>query len=81
MDFLVLEENVYIVLVYGIVYDWVNDIELVIGFFCINKLILDFDEFLKDSFGMDGIGCYYGGGWDMVGGFEILVGFLIGCND
>ncbi|AGF50669.1 sll0639 [Synechocystis sp. PCC 6803] len=80
-DFLVSEENVHTALVYGIVHDRANDIELVIGSLRTNKLTLDPDEFLKDSLGMDGTGRYYGGGRDMAGGFEIPVGFLTGCND
>ncbi|QHU99044.1 DHH family phosphoesterase [Synechocystis sp. CACIAM 05] len=80
-DFLVTEENVHTALVYGIVHDRANDIELVIGSLRTNKLTLDPDEFLKDSLGTDGTGRYYGGGRDMAGGFEIPVGFLTGCND
>jgi nanoRNase/pAp phosphatase (c-di-AMP/oligoRNAs hydrolase) len=80
-DFLATEENVHTALVYGIVHDRANDIELVIGSLRTNKLTLDPDEFLKDSLGMDGAGRYYGGGRDMAGGFEIPVGFLTGCND
>lgn len=80
-DFLATEENVHTALVYGIVHDIANDIELVIGSLRTNKLTLDPDEFLKDSLGRDSAGRYYGGGRDMAGGFEIPVGFLSGCND
>ncbi len=68
-------------MVYGIVHDTNNDIELVIGSLRTNKLTLDPDEFLKETLGADAVGRYYGGGRDMAGGFEIPVGFLGGSND
>jgi nanoRNase/pAp phosphatase (c-di-AMP/oligoRNAs hydrolase) len=80
-DFLVTEENVHTAIVYGIVHDTANDIEVVIGSLRTNKLTLDPDEFLKESLGKDSHGRYYGGGRDMAGGFEIAIGFLGGSND
>ncbi len=80
-DFLVTEENVHTALVYGIVHDTANDIELVIGSLRTGKLTLDPDEFLKETLGKDNQGRYYGGGRNMAGGFEIPVGFLSGYNN
>ncbi|MFM1841589.1 MAG: hypothetical protein RLZZ490_320 [Cyanobacteriota bacterium] len=80
-DFLVTEENVHTAIVYGIVHDTANDIEVVIGSLRTNKLTLDPDEFLKESLGKDSNGRYYGGGRNMAGGFEIAIGFLGGSND
>jgi len=79
-DFLVTEENIHTAIVYGIVHDKTNEIELVIGSLRTNKLTLDPDEFLKEAMGQDSQGRYYGGGRDMAGGFEIPVGFLGGFN-
>ena len=80
-DFLVTEENVHTAIVYGIVHDTNNDLELVIGSLRTNKLTLDPDEFLKETLGQDLNGRFYGGGRDMAGGFEIPIGFLTGNND
>ncbi|XTZ12769.1 MAG: DHH family phosphoesterase [cyanobacterium endosymbiont of Rhopalodia inflata] len=80
-DFLVTEENIHTAVVYGIIHDQDNDIEVVIGSLRTNKLTLDPDEFLKEALGKDGQGRYYGGGREMAGGFEIPVGFLAGSND
>ncbi len=80
-DFLVTEENIHTAVVYGIVHDEANEIELVIGSLRTNKLTLDPDEFLKETLGQDGHGRFFGGGRDMAGGFEISVGFLGGFND
>lgn len=80
-DFLVTEENVHTAVVYGIVHDEDNEVEVVIGSLRTSKLTLDPDEFLKEALGQDPQGRYYGGGRNMAGGFEIPVGFLSGCND
>ena len=80
-DFLVTEENVHTAVVYGIVHDEDNDIELVIGSLRTSKLTLDPDEFLKEALGQDPQGRFYGGGRNMAGGFEIPIGFLNGGND
>ena len=44
---------------------------------------LPLDEFLKNVFGVDSEGHYFGGGKQMAGGFSIPVGFLAGdlCAD
>ncbi len=80
-DFLVTEENIHSAVVYGIVHDEANDIEVIIGSLRTNKLTLDPDEFLKMALGHDSQGRFFGGGRDMAGGFEIPVGFLGGCNE
>jgi nanoRNase/pAp phosphatase (c-di-AMP/oligoRNAs hydrolase) len=80
-DFLVTEENIHTAVVYGVVHDKDNDIEVVIGSLRTAKITLDPDEFLKEAFGKDGQGRFFGGGRYMAGGFEIPVGFLGGFND
>jgi nanoRNase/pAp phosphatase (c-di-AMP/oligoRNAs hydrolase) len=80
-DFLVTEENVHTAVVYGVVHDESNDVELVIGSLRTTKITLDPDEFIKEAFGQDGQGRFFGGGRYMAGGFEIPVGFLGGFND
>lgn len=80
-DFLVTEENVHTALVYGIVHDEDDRIELVVGSLRTSKLTLDPDEFLKEAFGRDSQGRFFGGGRSQAGGFEIPVGFLSGDND
>jgi len=80
-DFLVTEENVHTALVYGIVHDEDDQIELVVGSLRTSKLTLDPDEFLKEAFGQDLSGRFFGGGRAQAGGFEIPVGFLSGNND
>ena len=80
-DFLVTEENVHTALVYGIIHDENDAVELVIGSLRTNKLTLDPDEFIKEAFGHDNQGRFFGGGRSMAGGFEIPLGFLCGFND
>lgn len=80
-DFLVTEENIHTAVVYGIVHDEANEVEVVIGSLRTNKLTLDPDEFLKETLGHDSQGRSFGGGRDMAGGFEIPIGFLGGGND
>jgi len=80
-DFLVTEEDVHTAVVYGIVHDEDHDIELVIGSLRTTKLTLDPDEFIKEAFGHDTQGRFFGGGRHMAGGFEIPIGFLGGSND
>jgi nanoRNase/pAp phosphatase (c-di-AMP/oligoRNAs hydrolase) len=76
-DFLLTEENIHTVIVYGIV--MINDLEeRVIGSMRTNKLSIDPDMFIKDMFGKDAKGHYFGGGKLSAGGFEIPVGFLSG---
>lgn len=80
-DFLVTEENVHTAVVYGIVQDEDEDIELVVGSLRTNKLTLDPDEFIKEAFGQDAQGRFFGGGRSQAGGFEIPLGFLSGFTD
>ncbi|MFW6359471.1 MAG: DHH family phosphoesterase [Chroococcales cyanobacterium] len=80
-DFLVTEENVHTAVVFGIVHDEDEDVEVVIGSLRTTKLTLDPDEFIKEAFGQDTHGRFFGGGRYMAGGFEIPLGFLCGFND
>jgi nanoRNase/pAp phosphatase (c-di-AMP/oligoRNAs hydrolase) len=80
-DFLVTEENVHTAVVYGIVHDEDEDLEIVIGSLRTNKITLDPDEFIKEAFGQDAYGRFFGGGRSMAGGFEIPMGFLSGFNE
>lgn len=80
-DFLVTEENVHTAVVYGIVHDEDEELEVVIGSLRTNKITLDPDEFIKETFGQDAHGRYFGGGRSMAGGFEIPMGFLSGFNE
>lgn len=80
-EFLVTEENVHTAVVYGIVHDEDEELEVVIGSLRTNKLTLDPDEFIKEAFGQDNNGRFFGGGRMMAGGFEIPIGFLGSFND
>jgi nanoRNase/pAp phosphatase (c-di-AMP/oligoRNAs hydrolase) len=80
-DFLVTEEDIHTAVVYGIVHDEDDEIELAVGSLRTSKLTLDPDEFIKEAFGMDEQGRFFGGGRYMAGGFEIPIGFLGGFND
>lgn len=80
-DFLVTEENVHTAVVYGIVYDEDEDLELVVGSLRTTKITLDPDEFIKEAFGQDTQGRFFGGGRSQAGGFEIPLGFLSGFSD
>lgn len=80
-DFLVTEDNVHTAVVYGIVHDEDEEIEVVIGSLRTNKITLDPDEFIKEAFGHDASGRYFGGGRSLAGGFEIPMGFLSGFNE
>ncbi|MCD8487061.1 MAG: bifunctional oligoribonuclease/PAP phosphatase NrnA [Desertifilum sp.] len=80
-DFLVTEENVHTAVVYGLVHDEDEDLEVVIGSLRTSKLTLDPDEFIKEAFGQDAQGRFFGGGRSQAGGFEIPLGFLSGSND
>jgi nanoRNase/pAp phosphatase (c-di-AMP/oligoRNAs hydrolase) len=80
-DFLVTEENVHTAVVYGIVHDEDEDLEVVIGSLRTNKITLDPDEFIKEALGQDSQGRFFGGGRAMAGGFEIPMGFLSGSNE
>jgi nanoRNase/pAp phosphatase (c-di-AMP/oligoRNAs hydrolase) len=76
-DFLLTEENVHTAVVYGIV-TGIDHNERVIGSMRTSKLTLDPDDFIKDVFGRDAVGQYFGGGKMSAGGFEIPLGFLSG---
>lgn len=80
-DFLVTEENVHTAVVYGIVHDEDEEFEVVIGSLRTSKLTLDPDEFIKEAFGQDSSGRFFGGGRLSAGGFEIPMGFLSGSNE
>lgn len=80
-DFLVTEENVHTAVVYGIVHDEDDELEVVIGSLRTTKITLDPDEFIKEAFGQDTQGRFFGGGRYTAGGFEIPMGFLSGFND
>lgn len=79
-DFLLTEENVHTAVVYGIVHDD-DELEVVIGSLRTNKITLDPDEFIKEVFGQDTQGKFFGGGRSQAGGFEIPIGFLSGGNE
>ena len=80
-DFLITEENVHTAVVYGIVLDKEKELEVVIGSLRTNKITLDPDEFIKEAFGTDDRGHFFGGGRSQAGGFEIPIGFLSGFNE
>jgi nanoRNase/pAp phosphatase (c-di-AMP/oligoRNAs hydrolase) len=80
-DFLVTEENVHTAVVYGIVHNEHEELEVVIGSLRTSKITLDPDEFIKEAFGQDTQGRYFGGGRYMAGGFEVPLGFLYGFNE
>ncbi len=77
-DFLLTEEDVHTSVVYGIVHDEDDEREVVIGSLRTSKITLDPDEFIKEAFGQDDQGRFFGGGRSMAGGFEVPVGFLSG---
>jgi nanoRNase/pAp phosphatase (c-di-AMP/oligoRNAs hydrolase) len=78
-DFLASEENVHTAIVYGIVTDD-NGGEKLIGSLRTSKLVLDPDQFIRDVFGRDATGHYFGGGKQTGGGFQVPIDFLAGTN-
>lgn len=76
-DFLLTEENVHTVIVYGIVTPDDRP-ESLIGSLRTSKITMDPDGFIKDTLGKDEAGHYFGGGKSLAGGFEIPIGFLAG---
>jgi nanoRNase/pAp phosphatase (c-di-AMP/oligoRNAs hydrolase) len=80
-DFLVTEDNVHTAVVYGIVHDEDEELEFVVGSLRTTKLTLDPDEFIKEAFGQDAQGRFFGGGRSQAGGFEIPMGFLSGFTE
>ncbi len=79
-DFLLTEENVHTVVIYGIVCDE-DDREVVSGSLRTKNPALPVNDFLADALGMDARGRPYGGGRTRAGGFEIDLGFLAGETD
>lgn len=76
-DFLLTEENMHTAIVYGILTDNEKG-EALVGSMRTSKFTLDPDQFLKDVFGKNEEGRYYGGGRPLAGGFSIPIGFLSG---
>ncbi|HSJ53828.1 MAG TPA: bifunctional oligoribonuclease/PAP phosphatase NrnA [Anaerolineae bacterium] len=76
-DFMLTEENVHTAIVYGIVRDS-EDQEMVVGSLRTAKLTLNPDRFIKELFGRNSDGNYFGGGKPTAGGFAIPIGFLSG---
>ncbi len=76
-DFLLTEENIHTAIVYGIVTGdgWE---ETLVGSLRTAKITLDPDQFIKEAFGRDAGGHYFGGGKLSAGGFQIPIGFLAG---
>lgn len=79
-DFLLSEANMHTAIVYGIVRGS-DGSETLIGSMRTSKLVLDPDEFIKDVFGKDSEGVFYGGGKAGAGAFKIQIGFLSGEQD
>lgn len=79
-DFLLTEENVHTAIVYGIVTGegWE---ETLVGSMRTSKITMDPDEFIKEVFGKDAAGHYFGGGKISAGGFQIPIGFLSGGEE
>jgi nanoRNase/pAp phosphatase (c-di-AMP/oligoRNAs hydrolase) len=78
-DFLVTEENVHTAIVYGIVTGDNGD-EKLVGSLRTSKLVFDPDQFIKDVFGKDAAGRYFGGGKQTAAGFQIPIEFLGGAG-
>ena len=79
VDFLLTEENVHTAIVYGIVRNDTHE-ETLVGSLRTDKYTLNPDEFIKEAFGKDSSGHYFGGGKPSAGGFSIPIGFLSGDN-
>lgn len=80
-DFLVTEENIHTAIVFGILSYANRQEETIAGSVRTSKITLSPDEFIKEAFGKNPAGQYYGGGRASAGGFEIPVGFLSGDHD
>ncbi|HET7275560.1 MAG TPA: bifunctional oligoribonuclease/PAP phosphatase NrnA [Longimicrobiaceae bacterium] len=79
-DFLLTEENVNTVVVYGIVCDE-DEREVVSGSLRTNNATMTVNSFLGEALGKDARDRPYGGGRSRAGGFEIDLGFLAGDGD
>ncbi len=77
-EFLLTEENVHTAIVYGIITLDDTKQEALIGSLRTTKITLDPDDFIKDVFGRNEAGRFFGGGKELAGGFEISIGFLSG---
>jgi nanoRNase/pAp phosphatase (c-di-AMP/oligoRNAs hydrolase) len=75
-DYLLNREGIETVVVYGVVGN-----EFIDGSLRTKSHILDPDKWLKDVFGQDKNGLYYGGGRKDKGGFQIPLGVLTKCPD
>jgi nanoRNase/pAp phosphatase (c-di-AMP/oligoRNAs hydrolase) len=79
-DFLLTEENIHTAIVFGVISPSDQE-EIIVGSMRTSRITIDPDEFLKEVFGKDPNGRYFGGGKKSAGGFEIPIGFLSGGND
>ena len=75
-DYLLNREGIDTVVVYGVVGG-----EFVDGSLRTKSHVLDPDKWIKDVFGMDQHGVYYGGGRKDKGGFQIPLGVFGKCSD
>ena len=75
-DYLLHREGIETVVVYGVVANQFID-----GSLRTKSHTLDPDKWLKDVFGADENGKYYGGGRKDKGGFQIPLGVFARCND
>ena len=75
-DYLLHREGIDTVVVYGVVSNQFID-----GSLRTKSHTLDPDKWLKDVFGADEAGKYYGGGRKDKGGFQIPLGVFARCND
>jgi nanoRNase/pAp phosphatase (c-di-AMP/oligoRNAs hydrolase) len=75
-DYLLHREGIETVLVYGVVGNQMID-----GSLRTKSHTLDPDKWLKDVFGQDKHGHYYGGGRKDKGGFQIPLGVFANCTD
>lgn len=75
-DYLLHREGIETVIVYGVVGN-----EFIDGSLRTKSHTLDPDKWLKDVFGQDRNGQYYGGGRKDKGGFQIPLGVFANCSD
>lgn len=79
-DFLLTEENIHTAIVFGVIANSDQE-EIIVGSMRTSRITIDPDEFLKEVFGKDPNGKFFGGGKKTAGGFEIPIGFLSGGSD
>jgi len=79
-DFLLTEENIHTAIVFGVITSSDQE-EIIVGSMRTSRITIDPDEFLKEVFGKDPNGRFFGGGKKTAGGFEIPIGFLSGGSD